>query len=312
MSGQMKSGGLEHVMQAEPRKIRSANRKNGASSAPLYRQISETLLEGIREGKFPVGSFLPGELDLIDRYDASRHTIREALRVLEDMGLVKRQRGRGTLVVSTDATPAFVQTVRSPSELFSYPDSSLFRLLSEQRVSASKTLARDLGCSAGEEWVRISGLRTLGSDGMPICWADVYVIPEYGSIAHRLAGSSRPVYEMIADTFEENIEKITVRVTAGVLTAQKAEALGVEPGSPSLSVCRSYGVMEGGYLRCRYLSIPPVILAIPLSLPVAGRPLTTGPGVINGDRLSLRTASEFSVYAFQPRSPRGKSISGGR
>jgi DNA-binding GntR family transcriptional regulator len=117
-------------MQAEPRKIRSANRKNGASSAPLYRQISETLLEGIREGKFPVGSFLPGELDLIDRHDASRHTIREALRVLEDMGLVKRQRGRGTLVVSTDATPAFVQTVRSPSELFSYPDSSLFRLLS--------------------------------------------------------------------------------------------------------------------------------------------------------------------------------------
>ena len=240
MSGQMKSGGLEHVMQAEPRKIRSANRKNGASSAPLYRQISETLLEGIREGKFPVGSFLPGELDLIDRHDASRHTIREALRVLEDMGLVKRQRGRGTLVVSTDATPAFVQTVRSPSELFSYPDSSLFRLLSEQRVSASKTLARDLGCAVGEEWVRISGLRTLGSDGMPICWADVYVIPEYGSIAHRLAGSSRPVYEMIADTFDENIEKITVRVTAGVLTAQKAGALGVEPGSPSLSVCRSY------------------------------------------------------------------------
>jgi DNA-binding GntR family transcriptional regulator len=45
---------------------------------------------------------------------------------------------------------------------------------------------------------------------------------------------------MIADTFDENIEKITVRVTAGVLTAQKADALGVEPGSPSLSVCRSY------------------------------------------------------------------------
>ena len=227
-------------MQVEHRKIQALKGKNGASTAPLYRQISDALLEGISEGKFPVGSFLPGELDLIDRYAASRHTIREALRVLENMGLVKRQRGRGTLVISTNATPAFVQTVRSPSELFSYPDSSLFRLLAEERVTADKALASDLGCAAGEEWVQISGLRTLGSGGMPICWADVYVIPQYGSIAHRLAGSSRPVYEMIADTFSENIEKIIVRVTAGVLNAQKAKALGVDAGSPSLSVCRSY------------------------------------------------------------------------
>jgi GntR family transcriptional regulator len=255
MSGQIKSGGLRALMQAEPRKIRGAkgspkhgngtangasNGSHGATRTPLYRQISETLLEGIRGGKFPVGSFLPGELELINRYAASRHTIREALRVLEDMGLVKRQRGRGTLVISTDASPAFVQTVKSPSELFSYPDSSQFRLLSDQRILADKTLARDLNCDVGQEWVQISGLRTLGGDGLPICWADVYVIPEYGSIAKRLGGSSRPVYEMIAEAFKESIEKITVRVTAGLVSEQKARVLGVETGSPSLSVWRFY------------------------------------------------------------------------
>ncbi|MGA1020836.1 MAG: hypothetical protein ACO3TT_10015, partial [Candidatus Puniceispirillales bacterium] len=49
------------------------------------------------------------------------------------------------------------------------------------RILADKALAQDLNCAVGEEWVQISGLRTLGSDGLPICWADVYVIPEYGS-----------------------------------------------------------------------------------------------------------------------------------
>lgn len=255
MSGQIKSGGLAALMQAEPRKNgahkgspkhvndKSNARANGAPAAariPLYRQISDTLLEGIRGGKFPVGSFLPGELELITRHEASRHTIREALRVLEDMGLVKRERGRGTLVISTDANPAFVQTVKSPSELFSYPDSSQFRLLSDQRVVVDKALARDLNCAVGEEWVRISGLRTLEGDRLPICWADVYVIPEYGSIAQRLGGSSRPVYEMIAEAFKESIEKISVRVTAGTISEQKASVLGVEPGSSSLSVSRSY------------------------------------------------------------------------
>ena len=65
-------------MQAEPRKNREAkgapqhdhgkargtsNGKEGAIRTPLYRKISDTLLEGIRGGKFPVGSFLPGELE---------------------------------------------------------------------------------------------------------------------------------------------------------------------------------------------------------------------------------------------------------
>ena len=213
---------------------------DAGARTPLYRQISDSLLAGIREGKFPVGSFLPGELELIDRFDASRHTIREALRVLEDMGLVKRQRGRGTLVLSTEAAPAYVQMVRSPTELFSYPDNSQFRLLTDDRIKADKSLARKLGCQIGDEWVQISGLRTLGSEGMPICWASVYVIPEYGSIAQRLSGSSRPVYEMIAETFKESIENITVRLTAGVLSVQKAQTLGVEEGTPSLSVSRFY------------------------------------------------------------------------
>ena len=227
-------------MQVEQEKKRANDEPQGSSRVPLYRQISDTLLVGIREGKFPVGSFLPGELELIDRFDASRHTIREALRVLEDMGLVKRQRGRGTLVLSTEASPAFVQMVRSPSELFSYPDTSIFRSLSDDRIKADKPLARDLGCQVGDEWVQISGLRTLGEEGMPICLADVYVIPEYGSIAQRLGASSRPVYEMIAETFKESIENITIRLTAGVLSDRKAAVLGVEPGSPSLSVSRFY------------------------------------------------------------------------
>ena len=227
-------------MQAEAAKKAGSSSASGATRMPLYRQISDALLAGIKEGKFPVGSFLPGELELIDRFDASRHTIREALRVLEDMGLVKRQRGRGTLVLSTEAAPAFVQMVRSPSELFSYPDSSQFRFLADHRIKADKTLARELGCQVGDEWVQISGLRTLGADGMPICSAMVYVIPEYGSIAQRLGGSSRPVYEMIAETFKESIENITVRITAGILLGHKAETLGVEEGTPSLSVSRFY------------------------------------------------------------------------
>lgn len=214
-------------------------------SQPRYRSIADALLDEIRSGRFAVGTLIPGELELMTSYDASRHTVREALRVLEDMGMVERRRGRGTVVLSQDARPSFVQMVHAPSELFSYPENSRFRVLHSDDVKLNRTLAGELGCQAGSEWIRIAGLRTMADSGAPICWSDVYVLPEYGSITQRLGGNGRPVYELIAETFGETVQRVEVTIYAGQLEERKARALGVEPGSASLIVCRRYEGAKG-------------------------------------------------------------------
>ena len=119
------------------------------SGRPLYREIADDLLASIGQGIFPVGTLLPGEMELIQRYQSSRHTVREALRVLEDMGIVQRQRGRGTLVLSPEAQPAFVQMVKSPEELFSYPTDSTFRVVSEDTVTLNAAVAQKLKVRKG-------------------------------------------------------------------------------------------------------------------------------------------------------------------
>ena len=186
-----------------------------------------------------MGSFLPGELELIDRLMRAGTRSGKRCECLRTWGWLSDSAVEHSGVIDRGGA-CLCPNGALASELFSYPDSSQFRLLTDDRIKADKSLARELGCQVGDEWVQISGPRTLGSEGMPICWANVYVIPEYGSIAQRLGGSSRPVYEMIAETFKESIENITVRLTAGVLSAQKAETLGVEEGTPSLSVSRFY------------------------------------------------------------------------
>ena len=206
---------------------------------PLYRQISNALLSGIREGLFPVGTLLPGELELIERFGSSRHTVREALRVLEDMGIVKRQRGRGTLVISTEARPAFVQAVRDPAELFTYPENSAFRVLAEGHVGDGDHWPVKIGEGVDENWARIAGLRTL-HDGSPFCWTDIYVLPDYASIAQQLGRTTRPVYEQIAETFGETVQRISVEICAGSLVGSRAKALEVEEGTPSLVLYRRY------------------------------------------------------------------------
>lgn len=217
----------------------NASALKSTKERPLYRQISDSLLAGIRDGLFPVGTLLPGELDLIERYSSSRHTVREALRVLEDMGIVRRQRGRGTLVISTEARPAFVQSVRDPKELFSYPDNSAFRVLSEGRVGDDEHWATRVGDTVDEQWARISGLRTL-VDGSPFCWTDIYVLPDYAPIAQQLGRQGIPVYEQIAEAYGEVVQRISLEICAGSLTGSRAVALEVDEGTPSLVLYRRY------------------------------------------------------------------------
>lgn len=63
---------------------------------PLWAQLYEDLTKRLRNGEFPTA--FPGELQLMDDYGVSRHTVREALRRMRDEGLVDAGRGRQSTV----------------------------------------------------------------------------------------------------------------------------------------------------------------------------------------------------------------------
>lgn len=65
---------------------------------PLYQQIADDLRQQIESGKLAPGAQLPIELELREQYDASRNTIRDAIKRLTSLGLVQRRPGQGTFV----------------------------------------------------------------------------------------------------------------------------------------------------------------------------------------------------------------------
>jgi GntR family transcriptional regulator len=71
----------------------------GKSNDVLYLQILRSLKDEIVKGIYPVGSQLPTEEELCDRFSVSRYTVREALRRLRDDRLVASRRGAGTVVL---------------------------------------------------------------------------------------------------------------------------------------------------------------------------------------------------------------------
>jgi GntR family transcriptional regulator len=68
---------------------------------PIYRQIAEDLRRQIESGELRPGEQLRTEIELRDHYNASRNTIRDAIKLLITRGLVETRPGQGTFVVET-------------------------------------------------------------------------------------------------------------------------------------------------------------------------------------------------------------------
>lgn len=77
---------------------------------PRYRQIAEDLRQKIECGEFPHGAQLPTEAGLRRQYDASRNTVRDAVKWLIGRGLVETRPGHGTFV--TERIEPFVTTIK--------------------------------------------------------------------------------------------------------------------------------------------------------------------------------------------------------
>lgn len=65
---------------------------------PLWAQVLDDLRRRLDAGEF--AEEFPTDIELMGHYEVSRHTAREAVRRLQDEGIVSRERGRGTFVRS--------------------------------------------------------------------------------------------------------------------------------------------------------------------------------------------------------------------
>jgi len=70
------------------------------AAGPLYRQVAETIADGIAVGTWGPGQWLPSERRLCERLRVSRVTVRRALAALVEQGLLEPDPGRGWIVTA--------------------------------------------------------------------------------------------------------------------------------------------------------------------------------------------------------------------
>lgn len=134
-----------------------------SSPMPLWAQLEADLRARLEAGDF--SESFPTDLELTVGYGVSRHTVREAVRNLNKTGLLKRERGRGTVVNRSE----FEQSLGTLYSLFESVESTGVEQTSEVlrcEVVVDAVAASQLELPEDAELVLIERLRLAG--GAPL------------------------------------------------------------------------------------------------------------------------------------------------
>jgi DNA-binding GntR family transcriptional regulator len=211
-------------------------------SKGLHAELTRELEEGITTGRFPVGSLLPTEFELCERYGASRYTVRLALQQLQDLGLISRKKNVGTRVEAARPAIGFTQSIATVDELAQFGATHVRVVHDVRQVVADLELAKVMGSAGGSRWLRISSLRMDGAKrSKPICWTDVYVDPSYTELGALVRKSPETLISSLIETrYGRRIARIQQDVRAVILTPKLAEQLNAQADSAGLQIVRRY------------------------------------------------------------------------
>ncbi len=209
---------------------------------PRYAELAEHLIQAIGDGTFEVGSALPSELDLSAQYGVSRATVRSALEKVQELGLISRRKRAGIRVEASKPRVAFDQSLSSVEDLIQFAVVTQRQVQSIAEVSASPSLAAQLGVATGSRWLRVELLRVdPAKPDQPICWTDVYLDPSIGSgIRRELRKSSGLICEMVEQRFGRAVQEVRQEIRAVGVPSRVAKQLAAEPESHALEITRHY------------------------------------------------------------------------
>jgi DNA-binding GntR family transcriptional regulator len=148
---------------------------------PQYRQVADTLRRRIRNGVYQQGETIPSFVELEDLFDVSSITVRKAVGILSDEGLVDGRRGIGTVVIAN--RPDERVTIEVSGDFGEWLDSAKGKrwpveqeLLGIDTGKAPPTVARSLGLPGDDVLWCMRRLRRIA--GAPISYHVNYGRPQ--------------------------------------------------------------------------------------------------------------------------------------
>ncbi len=215
-----------------------------ASGYAAWRLIADELRSDIAEGRLPVGTRMPAEHELAERFGVNRHTVRQGVAALAAEGLTEARRGSGTFIVGS---PAVVHRIGVRTRLSNTLGSSPSGRVLESAVEEPPAEVRAALRLAGPDAVRVETLRIL--DGRPLTrgthWFDVARVPDIASELRRTGSVTAALRALGVDDYV----RASTSVSARPATAQERAELELAPGAAVLVTVSLDTLLDGTPLQ---------------------------------------------------------------
>ena len=201
-----------------------------------YREIADDLRRRVEAGDFAAGRLLPSESELSATYSASRVTVRRALEVLREAGLVESRQGFGWFVAADPLRQSLGRLGTIEGQLAESGVASERRILDFGFVRAPRRVRAVLG---SDTVLRVRRVNL--ADGEPFARVTVWCPEALGSGLSRDQVAAHSFYELL----DVELGRATQTIGAAAASADDAEVLEVPAGSPVL-VCERTTEDAGG------------------------------------------------------------------
>ncbi|MGV2994730.1 GntR family transcriptional regulator [Streptococcus porcinus] len=138
------------------------------SKAPLYFQVYEDIKTRIVNGEYEEGTKLPSERKLCDLYDVSRITIRESLDRLEQEQMIRREHGKGSIVLGNHYTQVLNSLYSFKDEIEKNGKQASTKVISMDRIDVTPFLQEKMGLTSFHSVYHLIRLRL--ANGQPMIY----------------------------------------------------------------------------------------------------------------------------------------------
>jgi GntR family transcriptional regulator len=190
-----------------------------------YRAIADELRRRVEGGDLPAGALLPSESELSAAYGVSRVTVRKALDLLRDEGLIDARQGFGWFVATDPVRQSLARLGTIEDQLGELGVASERRVVGFRFVAAPPRVRRLLGVDSVLEVRRVNL-----ADGQPFARVTVWCPEEVGARLSRADVETSPFYELVGVP----IGGATQTIGAAAADRDDADLLAVPVGSPVL------------------------------------------------------------------------------
>lgn len=200
----------------------------------LPQSCADAIAAAITAGDYAPGAQLPAEEQMASNLGVSRATLRDALRQLQDRGLIIRRHGRGTFVAKRPIRKDLNRNFGITAMIQSGGYRPGTRGLELRNEIADRELAQSLGLSPGDPVTILERVRL--ADDRPVVWSRDAMPRRFLNVAEAMSADDASLYGLLFKLHQVTVYRGVAELSPKSASAALAERLQVKRGAPILYI----------------------------------------------------------------------------